>query len=315
MKKTLALILALILGLSGISCALAEDVTLGTAATTGTYYFVGAAIGNTVSKYCDDLNVLVISTAGGVENIRLITSGEIEIGMANADALFDAYNGANTFAEVGKMPIKGLVALYPSVSHMMVRADSGIKSWTDLKGKKVCLGTAGSSHTVASKALLALYGINWETDIEPFYLTTGEMCTMLSDGDIDAAFLVGGAPVSGVTNACATAQLDLLDIDEEIMDAMIQQLPYFSKSSIPAGTYPGIDHSVNAVALTTCFFVNASMDDETAYNFVKTMMDHVDDFVEANASCKYIQEASVVELPIEIHPGAARYYKEKGWIE
>ena len=316
MKKLLSLMLAAVLCLGMMPSALAaEDLTLGTAATTGTYYFVGAAIGNTVSKYNNDLEVLVISTAGGVENIRLITTGEIDIGMANADALFDAYNGENTFAEVGKMPIRGLAALYPSVSHMMVRADSGIKSWSDLKGKKVCLGTAGSSHTVASKALLALYGINWETDIEAYYLTTGEMCTMLSDGDIDAAFLVGGAPVSGVTNACATAQLDLLDIDEDVMDAMIEQLPYFTKSTIPADTYPGISHSVNAVALTTCFFVNADMSEETAYQFVKTMMENVEEFAEANASCKYIQDASVTELPIEIHPGAAKYYREKGWIE
>lgn len=315
MKKTLSIVLMLVLLLSCFSFAMAEDLTLGTAATTGTYYFVGAAIGNTVSKFSDDLEVLVISTAGGVENIKLITSGEINVGMANADALFDAYNGENTFAEVGKMPIKGLAALYPSVSHMMVRADSGIDSWDDLKGKKVCLGTAGSSHTVASKALLALYGINWETDIEAFYLTTGEMCSMLSDGDLDAAFLVGGAPVSGVTNACATTQLELLDIDEAVMDAMIEQLPYFTKSTIPAGTYPGIDHSVNAVALTTCFFVNADMSDEAAYEFVKTMMENVDDFVEANASCKHIQGASVTELPIEIHPGALKYYQEAGWIQ
>jgi len=302
MKKALSVILAAILCLSMASTAAlaAEDLTLGTAATTGTYYFVGAAIGNTVSKYSDALEVLVISTAGGVENIRLITTGEIQVGMANADALFDAYNGQNTFAEVGKMPILGLAALYPSVSHMMVRANSGIKSWADLKGKKVCLGTAGSSHTVASKALLALYGINWETDIEAYYLTTGEMCTMLSDG---------------VTNACATAQLDLLDIDEEVMDAMIEQLPYFTKSTIPADTYPGISHSVNAVALTTCFFVNANMSEDAAYEFVKAMMENVPDFAEANASCKYIKDASVTQLPIEIHPGAAKYYREKGWIE
>lgn len=315
MKKVWALVLALVMMISLAVGALATDLTLGTAATTGTYYFVGAAIGNTVSKFCDDLDVLVISTAGGVENIKLITTGDIDVGMANADALFDASTGTGTFESVGKMPIKALMALYPSVSHMMVRADSGITSWTDLKGKKVCLGTAGSSHTVASKALLGLYGIDWEKDIEAYYLTTGEMCTMLSDGDIDAAFLVGGAPVSGITNACATAKLDLLDIDESVMDAMIEQLPYFTKSTIPAGTYPGIDHEVNAVALKTCFFVNESMPDDVAYAFVKTAMEHTDDFVEANASCKYITTDSVPQLPIEIHPGAEKYYQEQGWLK
>lgn len=315
MKKVWIFVLAALMTMSLACGALAADLTLGTAATTGTYYFVGAAIGNTVSKFSDDLDVLVISTAGGVENIQLATMGDIDIGMANADALYDSYTGTGTFEAVGAMPVRALMALYPSVSHMMVRADSGIQSWEDLRGKKVCLGTAGSSHTVASKALLELYGIDWEKDIEAYYLTTGEMCTMLSDGDIDAAFLVGGAPVSGITNACATADLDLLDIDEAVIDAMIEQLPYFTKSTIPAGTYPGIDREVNAVALETCFFVSESMPDDVAYAFVKTAMEHIDDFVEANASCKYITAESAAQLPIEIHPGAAAYYREQGLME
>ena len=118
------------------------DLNLGTAATSGTYYYVGAAIGNTVSKFSDSLEVLVASTAGGVENISLVTNGELDIGMANTDALYDAYNGTGTFESTGAQPIVGLMALYPSVSHMLVRADSGIDSWEDLAGKRVCLGTA-----------------------------------------------------------------------------------------------------------------------------------------------------------------------------
>lgn len=315
MKKVLYLVLTLVMLVSMATSALAVDLTMGTAATSGTYYYVGAAIGNTVSKMSENLEILVISTAGGVKNVGLISTGEIDIGMANSDALYDAYTGTGTFAEVGAQKIMGLMALYPSVSHMLVRADSDIKSWADLKGKKVCLGTAGSSHTVASKMLLSLYGLDWETDIEDYYLTTGEMCTMLSDGDLDAAFLVGGAPVSGVTNASATADLELLDIDEDIIDQLIQELPYFSKSSIPAGTYPGIDHDVNAVALKTCFFVSADMPDDVAYEFVKTVLENTSDFVEANASCRYITAEYVVGLPIEIHPGALKYYTEQGLMD
>ena len=291
------------------------DLNLGTAATSGTYYYVGAAIGNTVSKFSDSLEVLVASSAGGVENISLVTSGELDIGMANTDALYDAYNGTGTFESTGAQPIVGLMALYPSVSHMLVRADSEIDSWEDLAGKRVCLGTAGSSHAVASKALLGLYGIDWETDIESFYLTTDEMCTMLADGDIDAAFLVGGAPVSGITNASVTTPMSLLDLDQDVIDSLIAELPYFTQSSIPAGTYSGIDNEVKAVALTTCFFANADMPDDVAYEFVKTVMENTADFVDANESCKYITPETVAELPIPIHPGALKYYQEQGWVE
>lgn len=290
------------------------DLNLGTAATSGTYYYVGAAIGNTVSKFSDQLEVLVASTAGGVENINLVTAGDLDIGMANTDALYDAYNGTGTFEEAGEQPIVGLMALYPSVSHMLVRADSDIQTWEDLKGKKVCLGTAGSSHAVASKALLGLYGIDWETDIESYYLTTDEMCTMLADGDIDAAFLVGGAPVSGVTNTCVTTPLRLLDLDDEVIDSLVESLPYFTKSSIPANTYSGIENEVKAVALTTCFFANADMPDDVAYEFVKTIMENIDDFVDANESCKYITPETVAEMSIPLHPGALKYYQEMGWV-
>lgn len=336
MKKALSilLIIAMILGLTSCSSntsstketntspaetkapnATVTNLNMGTAATTGTYYFVGAAIGNTVSKLSDKLEVLVASTAGGVENVGLVTKGDMDIGMANTDALYDAYNGKGAFEKTGSAPIMGLMALYPSVSHMLVRADSSIESWSDLKGKKVCLGTAGSSHPVASKALLALHGVNWEKDIQPFYLTTGEMMTMLADGDLDAAFLVGGAPVSGITNVSVTTPLRMLDLDESVMDELTNQLPYFTKGKIPAGTYKGIDNDVNAVALTTCFFVNKDMPEDVAYEFVKTTMENLNDFVDSNESCKYITPETVANLPIPIHPGALKYYKEKGWIK
>ena len=158
-------------------------------------------------------------------------------------------------------------------------------------------------------------GIDWEKDIEAYYLTTGEMCTMLSDGDLDAAFLVGGAPVSGVTNACVTTPLELLDLEQEKIDSLLGDLPYFTQSSIPADTYSGISHPVEAVALTTCFFVNEDMPEEVAYEFVKTVMENTADFVDANESCKYITPQTVAELPIPIHPGALRYYQEHGWLQ
>lgn len=291
------------------------DLTIGTASTSGTYYVVGAAIGNTVAKKNDSLEIMVISTAGGMENVSLVVGGDIEIGMANTDALFDAYYGENTYADLGSQPVRGVMALYPSVSHVLVRRDSGITSWEDLRGKKVCLGAMGSSHPIASRALLAQYGINYETDIEAYYLTGNEMMDMLADGDLDCVMTVGGTPASSVVNAIATTPLDLLDPDPSVVDGVCTELPYFVPCTIPSGTYPGIDYDVNAVGLTTCFFVREDMSEEVVYQFVKTAMENLADYVDTNESCQYITPETVADMPIPLHPGAERYYHEMGWID
>lgn len=295
--------------------AVEADVILGTAGTTGTYYYVGAAIGNAVDSACK-LNVQVQSTNGSMENIAYAQSGDITIGMANTDAAYGAYYGELSFSQTGKQDILQVATLYNSCVHMYTRADSGIKSWEDLRGKKVSLGASGTSYVTMCQILLEKYGINWETDLgEVLYLDTGESAQKLADGDIDAAFLVGGPPLSGIEAQQANTQFYFLSIDEEVRKVMLEEYPYISEYTMPAGTYSGQDYDVETLGYGTVFFCASDVDEDVVYAFVKVMMEQLDTYVDTNASTRQVSTETVADSVIPLHPGAEKYYREAGLIQ
>lgn len=294
--------------------AVTSEVVMGTAATSGMYYFVGAAVGNAVDN-ASNMHVLVESTSGSMENIAYAISGDIDIGMGNADALSGAYNGELSYANIGKQPIVQIAALYPSVIHMYTRADSGIKSWRDLKGKKVSLGASGTSYVYFCQQILAKYGINWETDLEPYYMDTGEGAEKLSDGDIDAAFLTGGAPLAGIEGQLATTDFYFISIEKDIIDQVSAEFPYLRHSVMKAGTYSGQDYDVDTLGIMTCFFSHKDLPDETAYAFVKYMMETLPEYKDTNTATREISPETVAVPFIPLHPGAEAYYREMGYIK
>lgn len=332
-NKCIALILALACMFTLVSCSggagqtsapggsgeaagsVSADLIIGTGATSATYYFVGAAIGNTVDQQSEGLSVLIQSTAGGMENINLVASGDLDIGMCNTDGIYNAYNGINTYESVGAQPIRTLMVLYPSITHLITQGDSDIQSWYDLKGKRVCLGTQGSTFVAVAQEILAMHGINWETDITPFYLTADEMGTAVNDGDIDAGFIYGGAPLVGITNACVGGDIRFVGMDDDIIEKLCEKHPYYSPATLAGNTYPGEHEDTKGFALNTCFIVNESMDEEVAYEFVKTAMENLDLYKDTNASTAAISPEVIWDSPIPLHPGAERYYREMGWME
>lgn len=292
-----------------------DQVILGTGGTAGTYYVIGAAMGNEISKNSDSVEVLVQSTNGSMENINLTNSGEIQMGMSNADGVYHAFNGVGTYEEIGKQNIKGLMSLYMSAGHMVVKSNSGIKGYEDLKGKKVCLGPPSTTIIEMSKAVLEQEGIDPENDIQPYYLSFDEGLTKLVDGDIDATFFVAGTPTAALMNAVSTSDLNLLSIDDTISDKIISEHPYYEKHIIPGGTYKGIDQDVKTLKLMTNIFVNGDLDEEIVYEFVKQAMENIDNYSGSHSSATEINIDEVYKVPIELHEGAKRYYEEMGVLK
>lgn len=291
------------------------DVIVGTAGTTGTYYYVGAAIGNAVDS-ASELSVQVQSTNGSMENIAYAQSGDITIGMANTDAAYGAYNGELSFSETGKQDILQVATLYSSCVHMYTREDSSIRTWEDLRGKRVSLGASGTSYVTMCQILLEKYGINWETDLgEVLYLDTGEGAQKLADGDIDAAFLVGGPPLAGIEAQQANTKFYFLSIDDDVRKAMVEEYPYISEYTMPAGTYSGQDYDVDTLGYGTVFFCSSDVDEDVIYAFVKVMMEQLDTYADTNASTRQISMDTVAEHVIPLHPGAEKYYREAGLIQ
>lgn len=292
-----------------------EEVIFGTAGTAGTYYVVGAAMGNEISKNSDALEVVVQSTNGSMEKINLTNIGEIQFGMSNSDGVYHAYNGVGTYEEAGKQNIKGLMSLYMSAGHMVVKADSGINSFADLKGKKVGLGPPSTTIIEMSKAVLRENDIDPDEDINPSYLSFDEGLTKLTDGDIDATFFVAGTPTAALMNAASNQDLKLLEVSDAVAEKIVSEHPYYEPHIIPGGTYKGIDEDVKTLKLMTNIFVNADVEDDIAYEFVKTAMENLDAYKDAHTSAAEINIEEVYKTPIDLHPGAAKYYKEVGVLE
>ena len=209
MKRLLALLMAVgLLACTLTGCSEANNLVIGTASSTGTYYYVGAAIGNSVSD-ASELNVMVQATAGSNENVALVLSRDIDIGMANSDAIYGAYHGMMSYAEAGELDVLEVASLYNSQLHVFVTNNSGITDISQLKGKRVCVGSQGTSYLFINEAILNAYGIAI-SDIRPYYMNYAEAAQALADGDIDAAFQTGGYPIAGIQQFAASTSFRML---------------------------------------------------------------------------------------------------------
>ena len=293
------------------------DLTLGTAASTGTYYVVGAAIANEVNTKNPDLTVVAQTTNGGVENVNLCMSGEMDLGMTNADAAYwSSHGGGSGFYEIYAEPgnVKGVMRLYESQGHMITTANSGIETYEDLRGKTVCLGPPSSTIPAMSIAILEAYGINTDSDIKAVYYSIDEGLEKLTDGVIDATFFVASAPASGLTSASATSDLKFVDAGEEILKQVVEKYPYYTTATTKEGAYPNMN-SVNTLKIYTEIIASGDVPEEAVYQFVKGALEGQPDYVDAHVACQEINAETAASAAAKLHPGAARYYRELGLID
>ena len=292
------------------------DLTMGTAGTTGTYYVVGAAMSSTVNNVCPDLTVVAQATNGGVENLNLIMSEEMELGLTNADAAYwSCYGGGSGFYQAYADPgsVRGAMRLYESQGHMITTANSSINNYGDLRGKTVCLGPPSSTIPAMSIAILNAYGIDHEKDITPVYFSIDEGLEKLTDGVIDATFFVAAAPASGLTSAAATNNLKLVDADPAILENVLKDYPYYVITQTKEGAYPSLNR-VNTLKIYTELCAGAHVPEEAVYLFVKNALESQAQYVDAHVSCQEIVPETAVQTSAELHPGAARYFKEIGLL-
>ena len=293
------------------------DLTLGTAGTTGTYYVVGAAMANAVNTLCPNLTVVAQATNGALENLNLIMSGEMQLGFSNADGVYWAcYGGGSGYYSAYAEPsnIRGVMRLYESQGHMITTAKSSIETYEDLRGKTVCLGPPSSTIPAMSMAILEAYGIDPEKDITPVYYSIEEGLEKLTDGVIDATFFVAAAPTSGLTSAAATNDLKFVDADPEILEAVVEKYPYYVVTQTKDGAYPSMN-TVNTLKIYTEIAAGSEVPEEAVYQFVKAALEGQSTYVDAHVSCQEIVPETACQAAAELHPGAARYYREVGLIE
>lgn len=293
-----------------------KNISISTGATSGTYYPLGTAIAKTLSGADIGLNATAESTGGSIENARLLGQKQSEIGFVESMIADWAFNGKEVFKDKKVDNIKGLISLYPNTIQTVVKAKSGIKSYADLKGKKVAVGIQGSSSPLAMQAVLEAYGLTMN-DIKPQYLAFGPSMELLKDDQVDAVMVDAGAPNSAIIDISTQHQIRILSIDTESIKKIKQKYPFFSDAvTIPKGTYKGFEEDITTTGSLVTLCVRADLPDEMVYNIIKTMIEKKDDIAKVHEKGKTIDLKNAVNgFSIPLHPGAEKYYKEKGALK
>jgi uncharacterized protein len=310
--STLALGVTLI---AGTAVAQNTNIAIATGGTGGVYYPLGGGMANVLSKYVPGVQATARVTGGSVDNLRLIHTGQSEVALVMVDAALDAYKGEDKFKGAA-VAVRTLMVLYPNRMHVVSIEGTGIKSMADLRGKRVSTGSPGSATEVMAFRVIEAAGLHRDKDMRRERLGVAESVNALKDRRIDGFFWVGGLPTAAVTDLGATPNVKIAMIDHaDVVGKMNDKYGgIYSSGIIPAKTYPGQDKD-NAIAVVQNILVaNAKMPDQVAYNIVKTFIEKRDELiaVHAEAASIVLENQLTKNTTIPWHPGAERYFKERG---
>lgn len=290
---------------------------IGTGGTAGTYYPVGGTIANAVSQP-GKIVVTAQASNGSVGNVNGIAGGALESGFSQSDVATWAYSGTGIWEGRPKVSDLRLIAnLYPESVHVVVKKGSGIKSITELKGKRVALDEPGSGTLINARIILAAYGIK-EADIKPDYIKPNQAADKLKDGSLDAFFFTGGAPAGAIAElASAGGGIELLPIDGPQADGLRMASPFFAVDTIAAETYKGVAQ-VKTLAVGAQWVTSVKADTETVYQITKaTFSEAGQKAIKAgHPKGAFINLQNAVRgAGIPFHPGAEKFYKEAGVLK
>jgi uncharacterized protein len=292
-----------------------RTISIGTGGTGGVYYPLGGGMANVLSKYLPGVQATAEVTGGSVDNLKLISAQPGQIGLSMVDAALDAAEGKGKFT-AGKVPVRTLMVLYPNRMHVVSTAARGVIKMSDLKGKRVSTGSPGSATEVMAFRVIEAAGLDRDKDMTRERLSVAESGNALKDGKIDAFFWVGGLPTAAVTDVGATPNVKITLIDSaDLVDKMnAKYSPIYSKGVIPAKTYPGQDKDNPVAVVQNILVANADMPEDVAYNIVKTLMEKKPELVAVHREAENFEVKNQTKeaTSVPFHPGAAKYFNEKG---
>ncbi|WP_207890520.1 TAXI family TRAP transporter solute-binding subunit [Rubrobacter taiwanensis] len=285
-------------------------VTIATGGQSGNYYPIG---GSLASLYEDELGATttVEATGASVDNINLLDEGRAEMALVQADAASQAYAGEGPFEE----PVdsfSAVASLYPQYVQVITIAGSGVETMEDLAGKRVSVGAPNSGVELNARAVTGAFGLSYE-DFSPQYLSYSETIDGMRNGNIDAGFFTSGIPNPSVTDLSTTDEVRVVPLEGEGVQNLLNDYDYYSEAIIPAGTYEDQEEDVPTVTFANLLVVSNELDEDTVYELTRTMWENIERIQQTNAAAREITlETAQDGIPIELHPGAERYYSEQG---
>lgn len=318
MKRALSIALgaaASVAVIFGVAQAQQKTISIGTGGTGGVYYPLGGGLANVLTKAIPGLQATAEVTGGSVDNLKLIGAGRSEVGFSMVDAALDAEKGQDKF-KGSPVPVRTLMVLYPNQMHVVSMEGTGVNTIADLKGKRVSTGSGGSATEVMAFRVIEAAGLDKDKDMKRERLGVAESVNALKDKKIDAFFWVGGLPTAAVTDLGATPGVKIKLVDHgDLAKKMNEKYGnLYASSTIKAGTYPGQTTDNTNTVVWNILVANQNMTDQMAYDIVKTIIDKKPDLVAVHGEAKNFSVDNQVKdySPIPWHPGAVKYFKEKG---
>lgn len=324
MKKLFKLgLAAAVAGALSAPMAMAKDetfITIGTGGVTGVYYPTGGAICRLMNKNHKETGVRcsVESTGGSVYNINTIRDGELDFGIAQSDWQYHAYKGDSKFADKGAFEgLRAVFSIHPEPFTVVARADSGIKNFADLKGKRVNIGNPGSGQRGTMEVLMDAMGWKASDFALATELKASEQSKALCDNQIDAMVYTVGHPSGSIQEATTSCDAVLVNVTGDAVDKLVADNPYYATATIPGGMYRGNADDVQTFGVRATLVTSADEPDDVVYALVKSVFDNFDEFKKLHPAFAHLTPEEMVTqgLSAPIHPGALKYYKEKGWIK
>ena len=315
MNRIISFAGGLILSFSLSLCVYAENISIATGGTGGVYYPLGGGLASVLSKHVPGMQATAEVTGGSVDNLKLVSTGKTYIAFSMADAGQDAYRGEDKF-KGNKVPLKTLMVLYPNRMHVVSIDGKGVNKMADLKGKRVSTGAPGSATEVMAFRLIEAAGLDKDKDMKRERLSVAESVNAIKDGKIDAFFWVGGLPTAGVTDLANTpgTKIKMVDHAEVVAPMNKKYGNLYVEDVIPKDIYRGMDTDNKQATVMNILVAHETMDDKTAYNIVKTIFDKRDDLIAVHKEAMNFKLGNQTNAatPIPFHPGAIKYYAEKG---
>jgi TRAP transporter TAXI family solute receptor len=319
-KLAITAMSAFALALTSIpSTSMAEQtfVTIGTGGVTGVYYPTGGAICRLVNKGKKEhgIRCSVESTGGSVYNLNAIAAGELDMGVAQSDWQYHAYNGTSKFEKEGpNKDLRAVFSVHPEPFTVVARADSGINNFKDLKGKRVNIGNPGSGQRGTMEVVMKQMGWTMEDFKLASELKAAEQSAALCDNKVDAIIYVVGHPNGSIKEATTACDTKVINVDGVEIDSLIADNSYYRTAVIPAGMYRGTDEDVMTFGVGATFVSSATVPDEVIYEVVKGVFENFDDFKKLHPAFANLKKEEMIKdgLSAPLHNGAVKYYKEAG---
>jgi TRAP transporter TAXI family solute receptor len=311
----------------GSSAVQAENtfIAIGTGGPTGVYFVVGNSVCRMVHREAAEgrssgrkhgIRCAAPSTGGSNYNIGQIGSGELDFGVAQSDWQFHASNGSSKWEGKQQSDLRSVFSVHPEPFQIIVGADSGINSWSDLKGKRVNIGNPGSGQRGTMEVLMKAHGTSADAFKVATELTSSEQSKALCDGKIDAYGYTVGVPNAGVAIAADGCGARIINLNSDVEQGLVNANPYYAFATIPAGTYTTSTNDVTTFGVKATFVSSAKVSADVVYEVVRAVFENLDDFRKLHPAFANLTPEMMIQdgLSAPLHEGAARYYQEKGWM-